>query len=94
MATSAIQSSASPAAPAPKRVSTSEIQRVSVSKINENARQAESVQQPAKAATPPPKVENANNQQRPPAPPASPPPPVQVINTRGETTGGTINVTA
>ena len=91
MATSAIQGSTSPSLLAPKPVSTSEIQRVTASKINENARQSESVQQPAKAATPAQKVENTNNQQRPAAPP---PPPVQVVNTRGETTGGTINITA
>jgi hypothetical protein len=88
MATSAIQGSASPAAPAPKPISTSEIQRANAAKANEQVRQPESVQQPAKAAAPPPKAENVNNQQKP------PPPPPPVVNTRGEVTGGTINITA
>ena len=93
MATSAIQGSAPIAAPAPKATSTTEIQRAAAAKASEQVRQPETVQQPAKAAAPPPKVENANNQQK--APP--PPPPQQaapVINTRGEVTGSTINITA
>ena len=90
MATTAIQGSASPAAPAPKAISTSEIQRAAAAKASEQVRQPETVQQPAKAAAPPPKVENANNQQK----PAAPPPPAPVVNTRGEVTGGTINITA
>lgn len=91
MATSAIQGSAPTAAPAPKATSTSEIQRATAAKASEQVRQPETVQQPAKAAAPPPKVENANNQQKAPAPP---PPPAPVINTRGEVTGSTINITA
>ena len=90
MATSAIQGSAPTAAP--KATSTSEIQRAAAAKASEQVRKPETVQQPAKAAAPPPKVENANNQQK-----APPPPPQQtapVINTRGEVTGSTINITA
>lgn len=90
MATSAIQGSASPVAPAPKAISTTEIQRAAAAKASEQVRQPESVQQPAKAAAPPPKVENTNNQQKPPPPP----PPAPVVNTRGEVTGSTINITA
>lgn len=89
MATSAIQGAASPAAPAPKAISTTEIQRAAAAKASEQVRQPESVQQPAKVAAPPPKAENVNNQQKPP-----PPPPAPVVNTRGEVTGGTINITA
>ena len=91
MATSAIQGSAPTAAPAPKATSTSEIQRAAAAKVSEQVRQPETVQQPAKAAAPPPKVENANNQQKAPPPPQQAAP---VINTRGEVTGSTINITA
>jgi hypothetical protein len=88
MAISAIQGAASPAAPAPKAISTTtEIQRAAAAKASEQVRQPETVQQPAKATAPPPKVENTNN--RPP-----PPPPTSVVNTRGEVTGGTINTSA
>ncbi|MDO8177052.1 MAG: hypothetical protein Q7T62_02300 [Undibacterium sp.] len=88
MATSAIQGASTPPAQAPKPASTSEIQRAAAAKASEQVRPAESVQQPAKTAAPPPKVENANNQQK----PLPPPPPV--VNTRGEVTGTTINITA
>ena len=90
MATSAIQAAST--APAPKPISTNEIQRAAAAKASEQLRQAESVQQPAKTAAPPPKVENANNQQK--AAPPPPPPPQPVVNTRGEVTGTTINITA
>ena len=93
MANLAIKASAPPAAPTPKAINTSEIQRATASKVSEQARQPETVQQPAKAAAAPPKVENANNQQKAPAPPAPPQAP-PVINTRGEVTGSTINITA
>lgn len=86
MATSAIQGSAP--APAPKPISTNEIQKAAAAKTSEQARKPESVQAPAKTAAPPPKVETANNQQK----PLPPPPPV--VNTRGEVTGTTINITA
>jgi hypothetical protein len=86
MATSAIQGTA--ATPAPKPISTTEIQRAAAAKTSEQVQKPESVQQPAKTAAPPPKVENANNQQK----PLPPPPPV--VNTRGEVTGTTINITA
>ena len=92
MANLAIKASAPPAATTPKAISTSEIQRATASKVSEQARQPETVQQPAKAAAPPPKVESANNQQKAPAPPPPQAPPV--INTRGEVTGSTINITA